>query len=471
MLRGHQDPSVRLSPRASNYLDADDAIFLGSRYGLTADPWQEIVLRDWLGRRRDNKWSASRCGLAVPRQNGKNGALEIRELFGMVELGEKFLHTAHEVKTARKAFLRLCSFFENKRRYPELAELVETIRKTNGQEAIILTNGGSVEFVARSKGSGRGFTVDVLVMDEAQELTDEALAALLPTISSAPLGNPQQIYTGTPPGPKASGEVFTRVHDEGVEGKSKRLSWLQWSAPKFCDADDRANWAIANPTLGIRLAADVIVDERASLTDDDFARERLGIWDEKVVGGFGIPRETWEALIDNASQITGNVQFAVDMTPNRDRIDIAVAGYRSDGLPHIEIVETLNTTADAIERLRVLSVTYGASIVLDPIGPIGSIVPDLQEHGIELVIMRANDAKASAGRFYDACMTNGLRHIGQPELTNALLAAKRRVLGDAFAFARSDPAVPISPIVAASEALWGLTARNDTPVDMANQVW
>lgn len=37
--------------------------------------------------------------------------------------------------------------------------LVE-IRRTNGQEAIVLDNGGSVQFIARSRGSGRGFTVD-----------------------------------------------------------------------------------------------------------------------------------------------------------------------------------------------------------------------------------------------------------------------------------------------------------------------
>src|SRR5690606_40084508 len=74
-----------------------------------------------------------------------------RSLYGMVALGEKFLHTAHEVKTARKAFLRIASFFENPRRWPELAELVKEIRRTNGQEAVVLHNGGSVEFVADRK--------------------------------------------------------------------------------------------------------------------------------------------------------------------------------------------------------------------------------------------------------------------------------------------------------------------------------
>jgi hypothetical protein len=69
--------------------------------------------------------------------------IEIRELFGMVELGEKFLHTAHEVKTARKAFKRLKHFFGDKAndpnaKFPELNALVVEIRSTNGQEAILL---------------------------------------------------------------------------------------------------------------------------------------------------------------------------------------------------------------------------------------------------------------------------------------------------------------------------------------------
>ena len=75
---------------------------------------------------------------------------------------EAFLHTAHEVKTTRKAFKRLKHFFgeivnDPNAKFPELNALVTEIRSTNGQEAIYLSTGGSVEFIARSKGSGRGF--------------------------------------------------------------------------------------------------------------------------------------------------------------------------------------------------------------------------------------------------------------------------------------------------------------------------
>jgi hypothetical protein len=139
----------------------------------------------------------------VPRQNGKNGVLEMRELFGMVGRGEKILHTAHQVKTAQKHFRRLKHFFGKKAddptaKFPELNALVTEIRNVNGQEAIFLSNGGSVEIVARSQGSGRGFTVDVIVCDEAQDMSDDDQEALLSTSSASPL----RTRSGSTPGPR-----------------------------------------------------------------------------------------------------------------------------------------------------------------------------------------------------------------------------------------------------------------------------
>src|SRR5690606_11765110 len=180
----------------------------------------------------------------------------------------------------RKAFNRLLSFFENERKYPELAALVHTVRRTNGQEAILLKNGASIEFVARSKGSGRGFTVDDLVCDEAQELSEDVLAALLPTISAAPSGDPQVTMTGTPPAPSMDGEAWTRLRKSGHEG-APRVAWAEWSLPGDVDLDDPRNHAAANPAYGIRLNADTINDERDLMDDETFARERGGVWQDE----------------------------------------------------------------------------------------------------------------------------------------------------------------------------------------------
>ena len=177
--RGVQEPSFALVPKHAQS-EGGEACALAAGYDMKPDKWQRIVLEGWLATDSKLQWAASDCGCAVPRQNGKNAILEFTELYLSAIIGMKILHTAHEVKTCRKHFLRMKYYFENARKFPELSELVTYIRATNGQEAIVLKNGGSIEFIARSKSSGRGFTVDVLVCDEAQELTDEQMEPYSP---------------------------------------------------------------------------------------------------------------------------------------------------------------------------------------------------------------------------------------------------------------------------------------------------
>lgn len=450
-VRGDQRPRVELAPSAVRS-QADDAAFFASSYGLTPDPWQLRVLESWLAERDDGKWAAARAGLAVPRQNGKNAVLEIRELYGMVALGERFLHTAHEVKTARKAFLRLSGFFENPRQWPELAGLVDSIRKTNGQEAIVLTNGGSVEFVARSRGSGRGYTVDALVCDEAQELTDEQLEALLPTISSAPTGNPQILLTGTPPPPGSNADVFVRTRAEGHEGSDARLAWHEWSAAEGFDPDDPEEWARNNPALGDRLHLEVIETERKQLSDDGFARERLGVWETARRHSI-IDIDHWATLGDPASKPVGEVAFAVDIPPERKSASIAVAGPNQAGVMHVELIDKQPGTAWVAERLVALIEKWGGSVALDPGSPAGSLITELENAGVKPVLIGGRELGQACGAFYDAIVNGTLRHLNQPQLNTAVDAARKRTLGDAWAWHRRDTATDISPLVAATLAM------------------
>lgn len=402
VLPGAALPRVRCAPAADSS-EGPDAVWLADQYGLRPDPWQASVLHDWLSY-RDGRWAAARCGLAVPRQNGKNGALEVREVYGMVALGERILHTAHEVKTARKAFARLLEFFDNPRAYPELHGMVREIRKTNGQEAIVLTNGGSVEFIARSKGSGRGFSVDVLVADEAQELTEDAWAALLPTISASP--NPQVILTGTPPGPSASGEVFTRTRRTGVAGTDPRLAWQEFSCPddlNCFDLDDPAVWAATNPALGVRLRADTVHDERGSMSSHTFARERLGWWEPDEQRVAALPG--WELLVDATGVPRGSPVFAVTGADDLTYASITVAWRRTDGLVQVQTESQDSDThwlAGAVAELRAKN--PGARIVahkrLDGV-PLG-----------DAEVLPTTDYERACRALADAVKGQTVRHFG-----------------------------------------------------------
>lgn len=354
-------PRVRCAPDAARS-EGDDAVWLAASYGLDADPWQADLLRDWL-LVRSGRWAAARCGVAVPRQNGKNGALEIREVYGMVALGERILHTAHEVKTARKAFARLLEFFDNPRSYPELAGLVKEIRRTNGQEAIVLDNGGSVEFIARSKGSGRGFSVDVLVADEAQQLSEDSWAALLPTISAS--NNPQVILTGTPPPPGAAGEVFARMRAAGAQGTDPRLAWSEWSCPddlESVDLDDQSLWGQVNPALGVRLRVETVLDERGAMSPTTFARERLGWWEPPDERAAALPG--WEQLADLEAEQGPRPVFAASAADDLSFSCLSVAWRRPDGLVQMQTVEQAKGTAWLLGAVEKVQARYGATVLV-----------------------------------------------------------------------------------------------------------
>lgn len=450
VLPGTALPRVRCAPAVPRS-EGDDASWLAQSYGLTPDPWQVSVLRDWLGV-RDGRWAASRCGLSVPRQNGKNAILEVRELYGTVALAERILHTAHEVKTARKAFRRLLEFFGTKANdpyapWPELNALVKEIRHTNGQEAIVLHNGGSVEFVARSRGSGRGFSVDVVVADEAQELSDAELEALQPTLSAS--NNPQTILTGTPPKmePGAEkGSVFIRMRASGVAGLGERLAWSEWSCPddlSGVDLDDRALWAASNPAKGIRLREQTILDERDLFDADGFARERLGWWEplQNQIGALDL--EAWGKLADPSAERGKDVSFGVATAPDQSWVAVAVAWRRPDGLVHVMGADYRPGTAWVAERVAELRQQWGGQVAVDTASR-GMVVNADEPGGTEQAQAHNNLAtEVEAGR---------LRHGNESALNVSVREARWRPLGDTRVLDRKGEK-DISPLVAAALAV------------------
>lgn len=451
-------PRVRRTPLGVVSNDAPDACYLARSYGLTPDEWQADVLADWLGRRADGRWAAPNCGLAVARQNGKNGVIEVRELFGMVVLGEKFLHTAHEVKTARKAFIRLCSFFENERQYPELAAMVKEIRRTNGQEAIVLHNGGSIEFIARSRGSGRGFTVDILVLDEAQDLTSEELAALLPTISASPLGNPQTILTGTPPVKKtgAKGEVFRGIRVEGEHGKSERLAWTDFGMADgpIPDIEDRALWYQTNPTLGDRLGLEQVESELELMAADPegFARERLGWWGDPEAEDAGvIDLVEWSNLADRESPAPERVCMFLDVSPDRGRASIGLAG-ETGGRTMILVSTNPGTAWVVAEIQRLRERLEVAEIALQPTSQAGSLIPALVRAGIEFEAVTSAEMGRACSWTLQAIAEQTISHAAQPELDSAVQNARTRMRSEAEVWDRRDRSIDISPLVAGASA-------------------
>ena len=450
--------------------EADDAAFLAEGYGLKPDPWQKLFLDHAMGRDAKGRMTCTQACLSVPRQNGKNAIIEMVELFQMVVLGRSIVHTAHEVRTARAAFQRIAGFFENPD-YPELSGMVDFIRRANGQEEVALTNGGGVRFSARTQGAVRGLTFDTLVMDEAQDLNDETLAALLPTISSAPSGEPQQIIVGTPPTTKSDSEVWRRLRDNAMEGKNRRSMWCEWSAPETdgpIELDDPDVWAYANPSLGIRLRAEVIEDELSAMEPGVFMRERLGMWSfagERSV----VPIEDWQMCEDRETRVLPQdierVVLSADITPSRDAGALVAAIQTNDGKP--PIVDVIDQRAGSVAWIpaKIADVVekFGAdAVIIDGYSPASSLIEDIQARGVGVTKVKVDFVCTAAERFLDSVLTHTVRQLGQGSMQLALSGARKRRVGEGrFAFGRLNSTTDISPLVAATLALNGLDTEQE----------
>ena len=476
-LTGAQEPRVKVRPAgAVDFYDGEEAVELSTGYGLTPDPWQSSVVGGWLARGSDGRLAAGRCGVAVPRQNGKNGSVETAQLHKLVVQGRKVLHTAHEVKTARKAFLRLCSFFENERKYPELAELVESIRRTNGQEAIILTNGASIEFVARSRGSGRGFTVDDLFCDEAQEMTDEQLEALLPTIAAAPSGDPQIIFLGTPPPPEAAGDVFVRVRTDAVSGKAERLCWDEWSIPdEMPVAEALGNWRelsyATNPALGRRLNITTIADEVVAMSPEGYCRERLGQWQVARRGALAFSSAAWGNLLGDPEAFEcERTAYGVKFTSDGSGVALVAAFRNSAGALFLEPIRQANMGEGIqwlIDELVELA-PYAAQIVIDGRAGVGYLVNALRDAGVKnkrlIILPTLDQIKASHSMLEQEVIQGGVSHGGDAELTKQVSHAMKRKIGNDGGFGWEAPeGETVVMLDAATLALWGVKTTKRRP--------
>lgn len=408
----------------------------------------------------DGRWAAFECGLVVPRQNGKGAILEAIELAGLFLFDEQLiLHSAHEFKTAQEAFRRVLSLVENT---DHLRKRVARVRTSHGEEGIELTTGARLRFVARSTASGRGFSAQRVVLDEAMQLGTETMGALLPTLAAQ--DNPQVVYAAS--APLSTSVQLHAVRNRALAGGDDSLAYLEWSVTDDADLDDPAQWAVANPSLGIRIGADYVGRERAALPDEIFRRERLGIPDAPVVATDEriVEPDVWAALKEERSRIDGRMAFAVDITPDRRMAAIAVAGLRDDGFVHVEVVDHRPGTSWVGDRLIDLAERWGRQpVTIDPGSPAGSLVVTVRERGIDVREVSARQVVQATGQFYDLVMSGGLRHIGQAPLTAALDGATRRPLGESWTWNRRAQSVDICPLMAATLALGALMDSHDAP--------
>ncbi len=197
--------------------------------------------------------------------------------------------------------------------------------------------------------------------------------------------------------------------------------------------------------------------EAALETDPEpvFRTEVLCQWVEAVEPAINL--HAWDALPDaRAPRGTGPV-FALDVAPDHSTASLAVAWTRPDRAVQVMLADHRPGVEWVVPRVESLLSAWGGRLIVEQTGTAGFLLPALERARVTL--------DPQARRFYvDACSAldaavtaRQVRHGHQPELNAAVAAARWSTSGDAGqrVLSRKDPRV--SPLVAATLALRGVT--------------
>lgn len=395
--------------------------------------------------------------VTVPRQSGKTQLLLVVEVDRCLSWGDlqHVLYTAQDRNSARTKWEEQAEML--RRTTLGRAPGVLRIRRMAGSERMeFKATGSSIAVSASGETSGHGQTLDLGIIDEAFAQRDERLAqAFRPAMMTRPAA--QMWVVSTMGYPEGSEFLHSRVDDGRARveaGERSGVCYFEWSAGDADDPDDPATWWRCMPALGHTVTEEVIRADHDAMEPAEFSRAYLN---RRAPGGRPvIDPGSWQACRDSRSQLAGLPCFAVDVTPDRTAASIGVCGFRADRRRHVEIVEHRPGTEWVVSRLQALERRWRPlPVVVDPASPAGSLLVDLAAAGVPTETVNAREYAAGCGQFYDAVIETKVAHLDQPVLNLAVGAARKRVLGDAWAWARKSGG-DISPLVAATLAHYGL---------------
>ena len=357
--------------------EGQKAIDLYNKTGKTAQEWQSLLLYDILAENEDGLYTHTKFGYSVPRRNGKNEIVAIREMYALVN-GQKVLHTAHRTTTSHTAWERLLDLLE-------LANIkITSSYRAYGKEHIQVEGGGKVEFRTRTSKGGLGEGFDLLIIDEAQEYQDDQESALKYVVSDSQ--NPQTIFCGTPPTPVSSGTVFTKLRDNALQGTLSNTGWAEWSVEEMKNPKEKKWWYETNPSLGIILSERKILDEVG--TDDiDFNIQRLGYWVRYSLKSAN-SEQTWNALkVDSLPKLKGKLYVGIKYGPDNTNVAMSIACKTSDDKIFVECIDCQPVRNGTGWIIRFLQNAQVQNVVVDGVNGQQLLQDALKDYGLKSAIM------------------------------------------------------------------------------------
>ena len=382
----------------------------------------------------------------VPRQSGKTHELLVWEVHRalMWDTPQRIAYTAQTGWDARRKLI------DDQVPVLEQSELAGTLKRVlrgAGNESITFKNGSRIDVLASTIAAGHGRTIGLGVLDEYMADSDDRREqAMLPAMAT--VADAQQLVFSTA-GTQESVPLKRKVEAgraSVVDGATSGIAYFEWSADEQADPDDETVWARMMPALGHTISLETVRHARQTMPDGEFRRAFLNQWtaaDERV-----IPLKFWARCVSRKASPSGQMVFSVDAQPDRQWASIVAADQHG----RIELVDRDEGIGWIIDRLLKLVNRHSAPVAIDQGGPVGNLIEPLETAGIEVIAYGTREYGYACGDLYDRIIDGKVEFREHPAFDAAAAAARKRKLGDAWAWARHDSTDDISPLVAATLA-------------------
>lgn len=416
--KGRQTPTTSVVLPYEKTL-GEEAVTLYESTGRKAQEWQQLLVYDIMARTDDDLWIHSKFGYSVPRRNGKNEVILMREIWGLMH-GEHILHTAHRTTTSRSSWERLKELLDD-------ANIEHKDSGALGQEVIrVKKTGGIVHFRTRTSKGGLGEGFDLMIIDEAQEYTDDQETSLKYVISASQ--NPQTIFCGTPPTTESSGMVFMHMRETILSKGMDDTGWAEWSVEEAHKQTDVDAWYQCNPSLGTILTERAIKAEIGP-NELDFNIQRLGYWIRYNLKS-AVSRAEWDELqCKKLPELRSKIFVGVKYSKT-DTVAVSIAIRTEDNRIFVEGIDCRPFRAGTDWIVAFLRGIDYKAVVID--GQSGQqILKDAMKdaHLYQATLPKVAEVIKANATFEERLAQKELCHLGQPSMICSVTNCEKRTIG------------------------------------------
>lgn len=466
-LTGKQSP-LNLREAPGDHEHGRKTIELGRRAGFRSMPWQKNEVKAISATDADGRWVHSDALLIASRQNGKSMIIALIVLYRIFILKQNVLFTAQQWDTAKELWGHTWKLVQGRK---FLLKEVESKTCSQGRGTIFLKNGGRVVFTTRSQDAGRGLTkVDLLIFDEAYNLTDGEIAAL--AFLSQAADDPQVFYMTSAVhrefAQHQNGRVISAMRQQALDewDADEPVYLSEYAASPGIDPECEDTWREGNPSYGVisnaKKMRSIMKRMSTKVGRINFGVEALGwgLWfdersedDVEPIVDLGV----WGSMSVGYPVRVGQCVLGVEVSPDGDSFALSVAGQTLRGA-HLQLrPDASKFSVDAAVRVirSFVDEFDPAGIVLDRDSPAGVLVSALQRVGVDPVAIGGGQVSASLRVFEQAVSDGSVTHDGSELWLSALRVAEKRGVESKY------PSIErysgdVSSLVAGTFALWGL---------------